>query len=66
MSGPRETDVSTFMEESGVWRGPDKTIRRPCRSVAECSATGLRATVDDGTGQIAKEVRGAQRQDRQP
>jgi hypothetical protein len=54
------------MEESGVWRGPDKTIRRPCRSVAECSATGLRATVDDGTGQIAKEVRGAQRQDRQP
>jgi hypothetical protein len=58
------------MEESGVWRGPNKTIRRPRRSarrsVAECSATGLRATVDDGAGPIPKEVRGAQRQDRQP
>jgi hypothetical protein len=54
------------MEQSGVWRVPDKTIRRPRRSVAECSATGWWATVDDATGRISKEVRGAQRQDRQP
>ena len=58
--------LSTFMEDTGMWRVFDQTMTESHRSAADRSAKDLRATVDQATDRIRKEVRGPRRQDCRP